>query len=320
MQQPTVTVLIPCNETKFLNDCLASIERQSYNQIEILVVLNGRAIGQLESLKESHTNFKFPIEFIASASLGIVPALNLGLNQAKSEFVARMDSDDLMPPDRILRQVLRLQSDFEIVCVGGQLDFFGLDSFSPHPGYPVKDAEIKHALYRFSPLPHPGVMYRKSSVQNVGLYRDDFPFVEDWDLWFRLSKVGKICNLPETTVEHRIHDDQSTKLFQTVQRDSVRRLSRWILLNSLINQKELVMNSRTTQEQIKIIKVILKLLMWNKSSRHEGIVGLRDLRRALAGHFYILNQTNSYGWIKSLSIRLIIVCIDPKLVKVRLFR
>ena len=66
MQQPSVTVLIPCNSTEYLSECLSSIEKQNYLQLEVLVILNGSAVDDLGILRITYKNYRFPLEFVSS--------------------------------------------------------------------------------------------------------------------------------------------------------------------------------------------------------------------------------------------------------------
>jgi glycosyltransferase involved in cell wall biosynthesis len=313
MQQPSVTVLIPCNATEYLFDCLASIGEQDYQQMNVLVILNGPAIDQLAKVQNAYKDYKHPIEFLVNSTAGIVSALNFGLIHSKSDYIARMDSDDLMPRGRIISQVTKFQNDDSIVCVGGQLEFFNVHSHSLHPGYPITDEEIRHRLYRYSPLPHPGVMYKKSSIERVGFYRDDFPYAEDWDLWLRLSKEGKICNLPVTTVIHRIHNQQSTKLFQSIQRESVRKLSLSTLNDVFFGPEKMPKEYKHVHKKFGFMDLACFLLTQKKPYRQTGVFGWRELRRALAGYLYVLGETNQSGGFHKNLTRFVIVCIDPKL-------
>ena len=319
MQQPSVTVLIPCNATEYLLECLASIEDQNYEAMEVLVILNGPAVEQLDMVQSACKDYRHRIEFLINSADGIVSALNFGVMNSKSEYIARMDSDDLMPSERISSQIRKFQSDERSVCVGGQLTLLHPETALLHPGYPIADEKVRHALYRYSPLPHPGVMYRKSFIELVGMYRDDFPYAEDWDLWHRLSKEGKICNLPTTTVIHRIHDQQSTKVFRSIQQESIRKLSLSTLIDVTLGPEEYNKDYKNFKEKFSFKDLALVLLSQKKPYRQAGVFGWRELRRALAGYLYVLGETNQSGKFSKTLKRFAIAFIDPKLIVQRLF-
>jgi len=314
MQQPTVTVLIPCNSTDYLFDCLSSIEKQDYSELEILVVLNGSATNELKSLRQSFKDFSVPLEFVSTARKGIVHALNIGICLSKNEYIARMDSDDVMPARRITAQVAKFQSDTDLVCVGGQLEYLGNRSSRSHPGYPTKDDDIRHAMYRYSPFPHPGVMFLKSAVEQAGLYRQNYPYIEDWDLWIRLADVGKMTNLEETTVYHRLHENQSTQLYSQSQQASIQHLSMSILQKIICGPEQLVIQQEGIFAPQKLVGLMLQLILGGTTFKRSGIFGKRDLRRSLAGYIYVRGVTTNSTRIRFILSRIAVAMIDPTLV------
>jgi glycosyltransferase involved in cell wall biosynthesis len=214
-----VSVLIPCNKTTFLRETLESVLLQSYSNFEIVVVLNGSSTTKLTELKKIYAE---KVKFFICEENGIVSALNFGLDKCNGTLIARIDADDLMAVDRIKNQVDFLRKNPSVVCVGGQLDYITSDEFQePHPGYPLDDSRIRHALYRFSAIPHPGMMFRKEEVQKCGGYSNEFPLIEDWVLLAKLSDLYELANLAEVVVHYRIHSLQSTKSNLTIQQNNI---------------------------------------------------------------------------------------------------
>ena len=318
---PPVTVLIPCNDVEFLRDCLKSIENQDYQNLQIVVVLNGPAVEMIDELRVEFASIKRPLKFLATQSAGIVNALNYGIEFCDTEFIARIDADDLMPPSRIQLQVSEFQKDSELVCVGGQLQYLTSEDNRAHSGYPEGYKEIRHALHRFSSLPHPGVMFKKSALIKVGLYRQNFPHIEDWDLWARLSEVGKIVNLPVTTVLYRVHPNQTTQTHSSEQRASIMAFSVSRLRSCLkYPQKKNVLIDGTSRV-ILLREIIPYLFFVRKPICASGAFARKEFRRRLAGYLYSkIGYTNSKGFSESLRIivlRSVIVLVDPRILYVK---
>lgn len=204
-----VTVLIPCHSLEYLERAIKSIEEQSLgaDKFEILLVAD-----RIESHAASDILDKFKLNFriIQSKSPGIVEALNLGLRNVASKYVARMDEDDLMMPDRLEKQLDYLESNENVVAVGGQIHFIDENGVQIGRDFHRKRINLKdsHLLYA-SPIAHPAVMFRSESVAKVGGYRDFLP--EDWDLWVRLREIGQIENLHLTVLKYRIHPKQLSR-------------------------------------------------------------------------------------------------------------
>ena len=316
---PRVTVLIPCNSTDFLAECLDSVACQDYPNIDVLVVLNGKAIHERTALTEEFDEYPRNLKFVLSENVGIVSALNLGLELSSNEFIARIDADDVMPLKRITLQIAAFGRDSEIVCIGGQLEYLAAKPEQKHPGYPLTDEAFRHALYRFSPLPHPGVMYKKSAVVLAGMYREKFPYIEDWDLWTRLAEQGKIFNLPATTVYYRIHSNQSTILHTVIQQKSIKSLSSQMLKQTLKASGQQYPRDSDYLDPQSIAIFPQPALIGKMQSKGNGFFGQKTKRRALAGYLYIRMMNSNSSRAQLLLPRIVISLIDPALIIRKLF-
>jgi len=318
---PLVTVLIPCNDVEFLRDCLTSIEKQDYQNLKIVVVLNGPAAEMIDELSIEFASINRPLKFFTTRLAGIVNALNYGVEFCESEFIARIDADDLMPPTRIRLQVSEFQKDSELVCVGGQLEYLTSIDHRSHSGYPESYKEICHALHRFSSLPHPGVMLKKSALIEVGLYSQKFPHIEDWDLWARLSEVGKIVNLPVTTVLYRVHPNQITQTHSSEQRESVMAfsLSRLQACLKYPQKKNEVIDG--ISRKILIREIIPYLFFARKPTCISGAFARKEFRRRLAGYLYskigYINPKRFSDRLQIVFLCLAIVIVDPLILYVK---
>ncbi len=316
---PRVTVLIPCNSTDFLAECLDSVACQDYPNIDVLVVLNGNAIYERTALNEEFDEYPRNLKFVLSEKVGIVSALNLGLELSSNEFIARIDADDVMPLKRITLQIAAFSQNSEIVCIGGQLEYLAAKPEQKHPGYPLTDEAFRHALYRFSPLPHPGVMYKKSAVVLAGMYREKYPYIEDWDLWTRLTEHGKIFNLPSTTVYYRIHSNQSTILHTAIQQKSIKSLSSQLLKQAWKASGQQYPRDADHLDPELITFFPRLALVGKKQSKGNGFFGQKAKRRALAGYLYIRMMNSNYSRTQLLLPRIVISLIDPALIIRKLF-
>ena len=107
-QKAKVTVLIPCHSLQYLEQSIKSIEGQTLSKERFDVILIADRIDLTEA---DRILGKFTIKhtIIESHIPGIVPALNLGLSHLKSKYIARMDEDDVMMPNRLEKQMKFLE-------------------------------------------------------------------------------------------------------------------------------------------------------------------------------------------------------------------
>jgi glycosyltransferase involved in cell wall biosynthesis len=200
-----VTILIPnLNGAEFLERAIQSGLKQS-TKVKILIVDNGsrdRSIEILEYYARNERNVSFLIE----EQKGISNALNKGIRAISTLYIARLDADDEMLSNRIVRQLAFLRQNPDHVLVGSQLQFMNKDGLcNSSSSYPIFSDDVSLALAYMNPLAHPSVMFRRDAVEKVGMYNSKFDGAEDLDLWIRLITVGKIANLNETLTKYRQH-------------------------------------------------------------------------------------------------------------------
>jgi glycosyltransferase involved in cell wall biosynthesis len=143
-----------------------------------------------------------------------VTQLNRGLAEARGDWVARLDADDIAAPERLQMQVEFLQAHPEIAVVGSQIRI--IDAAGQPLGYrayPLEHERIVASFRRFNALAHPSVLFRKELVLKVGGYqRPEYHPAEDYELWSRMAVHGlRFANLPEALLDYRVHD-QATKI------------------------------------------------------------------------------------------------------------
>lgn len=212
-QLPAMSVLMPVyNAGRFLQPAIDSVLSQSFGDFELLLIDDGSTDGSREVVSSQADPRVRP--FLREHS-GLVPVLNFGLRQARGELVARMDSDDLCLPQRLELQHAWMQAHDETVALGAAAQLIDGDG-KPFGSKVLPGVEHEQIVYRLlehdggSGLLHPTVMLRRDRVLAIGGYRDAFPVCEDWDLWVRLSRVGKLHALPQVLLKLRKHGGNVT--------------------------------------------------------------------------------------------------------------
>lgn len=118
---PKVSVVVPVyNVELYLRQCLDSIINQTLKEIEIICVDDGSTDASLEILKEYATKDD-RITVIAQKNAGSGKARNNGINNAKGEFIAFMDSDDMYPSEKTLEHMYKAAIDNDVLICGGSL-------------------------------------------------------------------------------------------------------------------------------------------------------------------------------------------------------
>ena len=219
---PAVSVLMPvCNGAAYLRQAVESILHQTFSDFEFLIIDDGSSDESLRLL-QAYAWRDARIRLRSRENRGLTATLNELIAQARGEFLARMDADDIALPDRLARQVDFLRRHSEVLCVGGAFDFIDGAGRYLTTLYPVRtDQEIQdHLLRGHCAIAHPASMARAQSVRDVGGYQCDL--VEDLDLWLRLGERGQLANLSDVVLRYRLHSDSVSEHAGPRQREAGR--------------------------------------------------------------------------------------------------
>jgi glycosyltransferase involved in cell wall biosynthesis len=136
---------------------------------------------------------------------GTAAAANHGLAHCDTEFVARMDSDDISLPERLERQVEYLKSRPEDGLVGTQVAPLGAAGVGKSLRLPVDHIEIYTALLAGRhALAHSSIMFRTELLKKLGGYWS-LPLVDDWDMMLRMGETARLANLDDVLHHYRVH-------------------------------------------------------------------------------------------------------------------
>lgn len=207
---PKVTVLMPVfNGEQFLDESIRSVLAQDFDDFELLVVESGstdRTPAILETWKQRDPRI---VVITTPTREGIPAALNLGLAHARGDYVARFDCDDLMMPRRLAEQAAVLDAHSDVVLVSCAYDI--VDLAGKHLGTWKRDEppEVTAFLLHFFNVVggHGQVMFRRADVLALGGYAQMLS--EDYDLWARLRRRGRIETLPLVGMIKRTHPGQA---------------------------------------------------------------------------------------------------------------
>lgn len=210
MTFPRVSVVLPVRDgAAFVAEAVGSILAQTLDAFELLVVDDGSRdataaiVGDL-AMRDRR------MRVLTQPPLGLVPALNRGLAEARGAYVARMDADDVAMPERLASQAEALDRHESVAALGTACRVIGRDgTVLGHRSPPLEPAAIRRALGRGNCMIHPTMMLRRDAVLRAGFYRAAFRLAEDFDLWLRLSERHDLMNLPQSLLDYRQHAVQS---------------------------------------------------------------------------------------------------------------
>ena len=201
---PLVSVIIPnYNYGRYLGGAIDSVLTQSYPNVELLVVDDGSNDESPEVVRR----YAGRLRWLSQPRQGVSAARNRGIQESRGELVAFLDSDDAWYPEKLARQVARLDRPaVGMVCCGMEhVDEAGRvlgRSLPTQRGRLLRDI----ALLRWTYAPGgSGALVRRSSLERAGLFDPALSTSADWDLWRRIAAQDDIEICPEPLVRYRVH-------------------------------------------------------------------------------------------------------------------
>ncbi len=204
---PLVSIIVRTKDRPLLlAEAVRSIARQSYANVEIVVVNDGgREVGEVVAAAAGTT----PVRYIAHERCrGRAAAANSGLKSARGKYVGFLDDDDLIYPEHVTRLVSCLEgSDCRVAysqCECGEYERLR-HGYRLQRRWPFVTSEFDRGkLIYENYVPSMCILFEKSLCRQVGTFDEQFEIYEDWDFWIRLAGVTAFRHLPEITGQYRL--------------------------------------------------------------------------------------------------------------------
>ena len=235
-----VSVIIPTyNRGEVLDQAVKSVLAQTYKNYELIVVDDGSTDNTSRILRK----FGNKIRYFSKLHGGVSSSRNFGLEKSEGSWVAFLDSDDYWLPEKLERQIQYVQEHQNILIV--QTDEKWIRN-----GVPVNPIK-KHRKYSgwiFSKcLPlcivsPSAVMIHQRIFNDVGVFDENLPVCEDYDLWLRIAYKYQIDLIPEKLiVKTGGHSDQLSRQYWGMDRYRIIALEKILTEEISTEQRELVL-------------------------------------------------------------------------------
>ncbi|MCU9614558.1 glycosyltransferase [Caldibacillus lycopersici] len=201
-RQPLVSVIIPFYNCQYVNQAIESVRRQTYKNIEIIVVNDGSTM-YTELVKP----YLSQIIYLEQENKGVAAALNKGLKHAKGDYIAWLSSDDLFDEKKVETQLeLMLNNLAEISFT----NFNIIDEHNKIINFNVgkhftSSLEFVESLKNYCPINGCTIMMSKKLVQRVGLFDETLKYTQDYDYWIRAALQATIHYYHITLTNYRVH-------------------------------------------------------------------------------------------------------------------
>jgi len=216
---PAVTVFMPVyNALPYLEEAVESIRRQTLRDWTFLIVDDGSTDGSVEYL-EALDDAR--IRVLRQAHQGPAVAANRALELCETEFVARLDADDVSHPARLQEQLAFLRKHPEVGLLGTQFETLGAARTGRPSSLPTDHRTIMHDLIRGRhAMCNPTIMCRTSLLREVGGYHAEGA-LEDWAMFLSMGERAELANLDRVLLSYRIHAGSTNNRHMTGLRASI---------------------------------------------------------------------------------------------------
>ena len=201
-----ISVVMPVYNTneEYLRESIESILNQTFTDFEFIIINDG-STNNAEEVILSYKDER--IKYIKQENQGVPKSLNNGFDIANSEYIARMDADDISLPTRFEKQVKFLDENKNISLVGTEFESFPDYKLVSLPMFPKILDFLKGCR-----VGHPTVMLRKADFDKYNLrYNENFKVAQDYELWARAIRVLNFANIKEVLLKYRVHENNNCR-------------------------------------------------------------------------------------------------------------
>ncbi len=200
-KRPLVSVIIPTfNRFAMLCEAIDSVLAQTFTDFELIVVDDGSS-DETESVRKQYGT---SIQYFLQENQGVSAARNRGIREARGEFICFLDSDDLWLPRKLeLQFAAMFENPADWISYTEEIWYRRGVRVNPKRKHAKRGGWIFAHCLRLCIISPSSVMIRKNLFEEVGVFDEEFPVCEDYDLWLRIAKDHPVRLIEEPLIIKR---------------------------------------------------------------------------------------------------------------------
>ena len=231
---PLVSVILPVyNGSRWLNDAIESVLKQTYKKLELLIVDDG-STDDSKVIINTYAQDK-RLHYIYQQNKGFSAAINRGIFESKGDLVGFIGQDDIWLPRKLEIQLLFFAKDPELGLLHS--NYLCIDSFGEFLNERVikiplllNRNKLIAKLFLENFIGFETVLVKKNCLVSAGTFDERMIGFSDHDMWLRLAGFSKIRYVNATLVKKRLHKSQVTRRTQSVSQDEL------LLVTKVVNR------------------------------------------------------------------------------------
>jgi glycosyltransferase involved in cell wall biosynthesis len=283
---PVVSVILPVyNGEAHIHAALDSALRQTYRHIEVIVVDDGSR-DRTRAIVEARAQDDARVRVVGQANRGVAAARNRALAEARGEFIAPLDADDLWDPTKLDRQVERLLGASEetglVYCWWLRIDGQSL-VLDCSPGWD-EEGMVAERLLQVNFTGNSSVpLFRRAQLEAVGGYDETLRArgaqgCEDWDVALKIAERSRVVVVQRYLVGYRVRPESMSS-----QADQMWR-SHALLLEGALRRRPSLTPALRRRSRSQFALYLSGVCFWARAYPSALYWGLRSLRSSLALH------------------------------------
>ena len=271
-----VSVIIPTyNRADFISDCVQSVLAQTLPARELIIVDDGSTDATYKILSDlgfnSISTTKTVLRYVFQENRGVSSARNLGIKEARSEYIALLDSDDLWLKGKLDRQVIAFKDDIRNsrLCHTDEIWIRNGVRVNQHKKHKKHGGNVFQSCLKLCCISPSSSMMHRSVFEDFGFFDEDLPACEDYDFWLRYSSKEEVIFIDEPLIIKKGgHSDQLSGVHWGMDRFRI------YALEKMLNKPDLKLDYRIAA----IREVIIKMdILINGSQKRKKMVYAKTL-------------------------------------------
>ena len=256
-----ISVILPVyNEScDFLSKAIESVLNQTFQDFELIIIDDGSDSNSIEVAVKKYNDGR--VKYVRKEH-GFIDTLNLGLSISTGQYIARMDSDDIMHPDRLKIQYELMERENTVTVCGSWMEAFGVD---------ITPGTIIGGIAGFVKCPllslldrniifHPTAMIRSSFIREHNIKYQNYQYAEDYKFWVDIAQMGGEFYIEsQTLLYHRISSSQVSKKNAKCQGETSIAIKEELLSILVNNWRPQLQNLTLLYDKIKLIQCNLNI-------------------------------------------------------------
>lgn len=206
-------ITVTYNSEKYLEDCILSVSKQAYKNIEHIIVDGKSTDGTINIIKKHDATIA---RWISETDRGIYDAINKGIEMATGDIVGILNSDDILVAEDVIGSIVQAFQENNVDTVYGDLEYVSAADTNKILRI-WKGRPFKRSRFRYGWMPaHPTFYIKRSLIEKYGFYENHYITAADYEFMARYLYKNKVSSyyLPMLIVKMRMGGQSNRNFYQ----------------------------------------------------------------------------------------------------------